>query len=361
MGQARAHTASREGKDTGRAPRSAAAGEDKHTGQARALAEDAGHGAGKGQGHGKDAGASSSARERAQGHEQGAKAGGIGAHGPGQGAVSGPAHGQGHMQGRGKDTGVGRTSKGAGDRGRYPRYGPEGKGEGLRPIQVLGAGRGTRGNGGKGDVGPRGQAGWGAGARGDGLGVGRGTRSRAPRQLDVQPVRCIPPGIQQMPAHHAHHHNHHHAHLYNIDLDAGDLVPPPPPNPPTSGPPIPTAAPPGAPLPRHESRGRSWRGWPLPWRREVWRGAGATCAEASGGAGTGGREGPERLGPGLGRDSGPPGGRGPPPWVGGVWVAAHSHISDHQGVEEPALRFRAPPERRGGQRPRRTTKESSGS
>ena len=37
-------------------------------------------------------------------------------------------------------------------------------------------------------------------------------------------MRCIPPSIPQMPAHHTHHHHHHHAHLYNIDLHAGDLI-----------------------------------------------------------------------------------------------------------------------------------------
>ena len=44
-------------------------------------------------------------------------------------------------------------------------------------------------------------------------------------------MRCIPPGIQQMPAHHTHHHHHHHHHLYNIDPDASELVPPQPPRP----------------------------------------------------------------------------------------------------------------------------------
>ena len=42
-------------------------------------------------------------------------------------------------------------------------------------------------------------------------------------------MRCIPPGIQQMPAHHTHHHHPHHAHLYNIDPDAGELISPQPP------------------------------------------------------------------------------------------------------------------------------------
>ena len=44
-------------------------------------------------------------------------------------------------------------------------------------------------------------------------------------------MTCIPPGIQQMPAHHTHHHHHHHHHLYNIVPGAGELVPPQPPRP----------------------------------------------------------------------------------------------------------------------------------
>ena len=69
------------------------------------------------------------------------------------------------------------------------------------------------------------------GAQGGGQAEGRGAGSGAPPQPDVQPVRCIPPGIKQMPAHHTHHHHHHHHHLYNIDPDAGELVPPQPPRP----------------------------------------------------------------------------------------------------------------------------------
>ena len=92
----------------------------------------------------------------------------------------------------------------------------------------MGAGKGPKGKG-EGDVGPRGQTGRGAGAAGGGRGEGRGSGGGAPQQPDVQPVRCIPPGIQQMPAHHTHHHHHHHhAHLHNIDPDAGDLIPPEP-------------------------------------------------------------------------------------------------------------------------------------
>ena len=44
-------------------------------------------------------------------------------------------------------------------------------------------------------------------------------------------MRCIPAGIQQMSAHHTRHNHHHHAHLYNIDPNAGDLIPPQPPRP----------------------------------------------------------------------------------------------------------------------------------
>ena len=70
------------------------------------------------------------------------------------------------------------------------------------------------------------------GAREGGRDEGRGAGSGAPPQPDVQPVRCMPPGFQQMPAHHSHHHHHHHHHhLYNIDPDACELVPPKPPQP----------------------------------------------------------------------------------------------------------------------------------
>ena len=108
----------------------------------------------------------------------------------------------------------------------------------MRPGQGLGAGRGPKGKGGKGDIGPRRQAGRGVGARQDRQGVWRQTGSEASPQPDIQPVRCLPPDIQKMPAHHAHHDHHHHAHLYSIDPDAGDLVPPLPPRTPISaGPP----------------------------------------------------------------------------------------------------------------------------
>ena len=86
-----AHTARSKGKGTGKAPRRAAAGQDRHTGQARARAADGGtqgRTQGKGQGDWKDEGASSSARRRMQRHEQGAKA--IGSGGDGQRAETQP-------------------------------------------------------------------------------------------------------------------------------------------------------------------------------------------------------------------------------------------------------------------------------
>ena len=64
----------------------------------------------------------------------------------------------------------------------------------------------------------------GTGVTGGGQGGGRGAGSGAPPQSDVQPVRCIPPGIQPMPAHHSHRHHHHHSHLYKVDPHAKDLM-----------------------------------------------------------------------------------------------------------------------------------------
>ena len=127
------------------------------------------------------------------------------------------------------------AGQGTGDRGQDPQRGQGDKG--------LGAGKGPEGKG-KGALSPRGQTGRGMGAVGGGRSEGRGTGGGAPPQPDVQPVRCIPPGIQQMPAHDTHHHHHHHAHLYNIDPHAGDLIPPNPPGPGTSRPlPAPRAEP----------------------------------------------------------------------------------------------------------------------
>ena len=181
----------------------------------------AGHGAGKGQWHGRDT----------QGREQGAKAGGHGAYGAQRGAVGEQGRSRGHGHGHRKDTGTGGAGKGAGDRGRDPQRGQGEKGKRARKR--------PKGKGGKGDVDPR-------GAAGIGQSGGKGTGSWAPPQPDVQPVRCIPPGVQKMPGHHGHHHHHQHAHLYNIDPDAGDLIPPRPPRPQYQ------LASPATPLPRAE-------------------------------------------------------------------------------------------------------------
>ena len=60
-------------------------------------------------------------------------------------------------------------------------------------------------------------------AGGGGKSGGQGKGGGAPLQPDVQAVRCIPPGIQQILAHHAH---HNHQLIYTIDPNMGDLIPP---------------------------------------------------------------------------------------------------------------------------------------
>ena len=236
---------------------------------------DAGQGAGKGPGHGKDA----------QGREQNTKAGGHGAHGAERGAVGERGRSQGHGYGNGEGTGASTAGRGAGDRERDPRHGQGDRG--------VGAGKGPKGKV-KGAVGPWGQTGRDMRAIGGGRSEERGTRGGAPLQPDVQPVRCIPPGIQQMPAHHTHHHHHRQANLYNIDTDAGYLIPPQTPKTPA----------PASPPPR---RGRRRRGWPLPRRRgggalrrrHRHRGCRGSRRKGQGGGG---------LGPGLRHRPGTPGG-----------------------------------------------------
>ena len=83
-------------------------------------------------------------------------------------------------------------------------------------------------------------------------------------------MRCIPPGIQQMPAHHTHHHHHHHHHLYNIDPDAGELIPPQAPRPQHQ---------PALPAPRAEPARMALAGG------GAGRGTGAAGTGAAGGAG----------------------------------------------------------------------------
>ena len=177
-----------------------------------------------------------------------------------RGVVGERGRSRGHGHGHRKDTSAGVAGQGAGDSGRDPQRGQGDKGggdaahrlhirlrgcpaprpppfappspPGSRAPSCLspGARKGSKGQG-KGAVGPWGQTGRGTGATGGGRSTGRGTGGGAPPQPDVQPVRRIPPSIQQMPAHHTHHHHHHHAHPYNIDPDAGDLIRPQPPRP----------------------------------------------------------------------------------------------------------------------------------
>ena len=255
------------GKERGRKGGQGAEASGSGEGQSAASGRcDAGQGAGKGPGHGKGA----------QGREQGAKAGGHGAHGAERGAVGERGRSQGHGHGHRKGTGAGSAGQGAVDRERDPRHG-----QGERGV---GAGKGPKGKG-KGALGPQEQTGRGMGALGGGQSKGRGTGAGAPPQPDVQPVRCIPPGIQQMPAHHTHHHHHHHAHLYNIDPEAGELIPLNPPRPQHQ--------------PTPPRRGRSRRGWPLPRRGGgAGRSSGAAATGAEGGAGARGRGGtvPDPLG-----------------------------------------------------------------
>ena len=191
-----------------------------------------------------------SAQERAQGAGQGTRpreqvrgSGGGQSAGndrrdSGQGAGKGPGHGKGaegrgqgaKVQGAGRGTVGERPGQGVGDKERDPRHGQ-------------GAGRGPKGKG-KGATGPKGQTGRGMGARVGGRAEGRGAGGGVPPQPDVQPVRCIPPGIRQMPAHHTHHHHHHRHHLYNIDPGAAELIPCQPPRPQHQPPlPVPRAEP----------------------------------------------------------------------------------------------------------------------
>ena len=91
-------------------------------------------------------------------------------------------------------------------------------------------------------MGHRGQGGWGPGRGREGKGKGRGKGGGKTQQPGVQAERCIPPGIQQMPSHHAHH--HHPLPIYIIDPDLGALIPPPgPPSSPANRSPAYTATP----------------------------------------------------------------------------------------------------------------------
>ena len=236
-------------KDTGRAPRPAAVGEDGHTGRgsARAAGRDTTKDMSKGTG-----------RTRVSAEQ----------------------------------------ARGANDRGRDPRHGPEGRGERVRLSQGPGARREPSGKEGKGAVGPWGRRGRSTGAGGEGQGAGGGKGGRAPPRPDVQAVRCIRPGIQQMPAHHVH---HHHQSLYNMNSDMGNLIPPPP----SPGAPLPAGPPSARRRPARPRlggtrvRGRNRRRWPLPRRRggpaRHWRNRRRTRARSWHGE----QRGPGVIGPGT--------------------------------------------------------------
>ena len=207
-GQAWPHAARSEGKGVGKAPRKVAAGGDGAR-VADGTTRDTEQGKGKGTGRTRR-GTSRAQRQAATEHMEWS-----GARSANTGAAKGMNTGTGGIRALavraraqvtvGGTHGVDRETKAWGP-GRDPRararatWAPGDRHDGARE--------------------PRGEG----GAKGGGRGAGR-------PQLEVQPVRCIPPGIQQMPAHHTHHHHHHHAHLYNIDPDARDLIPPQPPRP----------------------------------------------------------------------------------------------------------------------------------
>ena len=271
------------GRSRGQGTQASGSGGGQSAGSGR---HDAGQGAGKGQGHGKDT----------QVREQGAKARGHRAHGVDRGVVGEQGRSQGHGHGHRKYTGAGSADQGAGDRGLDPQ-----RGQGDKRV---GAGKGPKGKG-KGAVGPRGQTGRGAGATGGGRSEGRGTGGGAPPQPDVQPVQCIPPGIQQMPVHHTDHHHHHRPTSTTSTLTLETSSPPDPPGPSTSQPP-----------PR---RGRSQHGWLLPRRRGgAGRGAGAAGTWGRRGCRRGGQREPD-PGTGTGTRSKTPWGVRPLPLVAEVY------------------------------------------
>ena len=114
-------------------------------------------------------------------------------------------------------------------------------------------------------MGHRGQSGRGTGMGGEGKGGEQGKGGGKLPQPEVQAVPCILPGIQPLPAHHAH---HQHQPICNIEPDMGDLIPAQPPQPPRQPPsPAYTAPPRATQPPRHGSHGRSRGRWRPPQRR----------------------------------------------------------------------------------------------
>ena len=194
---------------------------------------------------------------------------GIGTASSGRGA--GTREGPGHEQRR---TGPGaregqRHGHRRGGGGHDKGHGQGGSRVGAHRSGVPGAGRGPRGKEGGGDAGHRGQRGRGAGAGGAGKGKGHHPQGKGSEaaQTEVQAVRCIPPGILQMPARHDHH--QHPLPIYKIDPTLG--APGPPRSPPSS--PAArqghTATPPTSPPPRRVNCRQSRYGWLPPERRRT--------------------------------------------------------------------------------------------
>ena len=156
---------------------------------------------------------------RHQGRAKARAAAGEGGRSKGRAQAQAAAGGAGarERQGHGQRGGGTGHSKGHGQGGRQ---------EGAHRSQGPGAGKGPVGKEGGGDVGHHGQGRQGPGAGGEGKGKGRGRGGAEAPQPEVQALRCIPPGIQQMPAHHAHHHQP--LPIYNIHPDLGALIPPKP-------------------------------------------------------------------------------------------------------------------------------------
>ena len=240
-GQAWEHAARCEGESADKVPTPAAAEQDRAW-AAGGTTQDKEPGKGTGTGRARR-GASRAPRWAAtermeRGGRRSASMGAAKGMDTGTGRIRAPA-GQARAQVTGGRTHSADRGAKAWGRGRDPRAqvtggrthsadrGAKAWGRGRDPrAQVTGgrthsADRGTKAWGRGRDPRARAMAPWALGDRQDG----------AWAQPDVQPVRCILPGIQQMPAHHTHHHHHHHAHLYNMDLDAGELIPPQPPRP----------------------------------------------------------------------------------------------------------------------------------
>ena len=191
-----------------------AQGRGRRANQGRWQAEEGG---GAVQGKGKGTSGGGGGQAPGKGQVTGSGEGGQ-AHGKGKGAAS---SGGGQPHGKGKGTGGGGGGAGHG-KGHGQGSRREGAHRGNHQGQVRDLGAATEGA-------TRATTGREDGAQGrEGLIKSKGCHPQgkgdgAAAQPEVQAVRCIPPGIEQMPAHH--HHHHHPLPIYNIDSSFGALVP----------------------------------------------------------------------------------------------------------------------------------------